>query len=218
MQVKQIADAWSEELIGQNKELFLTGAARSYDFVVAQYNQTALDLSTVRQERKEYQREVSITILRQELSLKEGDYKRYLDALLNASVDLMLKEARYVKVLERLDELTVDGVWIGLELNGKSILGLAVLTDEQEAVIQAKEALFQTQMNTQEFKAESGLDFLVYSLNLQNELLADNLTLLEEIESEHAADVALLQRMESEIESVPELLVTVKAPNDQTIF
>lgn len=161
--IKNISDVWADVFVEQNSILFAT-AARSYDFVLAQYQELESTVETIELERKAYQNQNSLPVLVDELKLKQEDLRNYLNTFLDTSANLGVKMRQYESTLDRLNELSVEGKWIGLQINGEFSGDLRFDSLEQKAVLRAKEDYFNVQEKLQVFHAESGLTLMKQDL------------------------------------------------------
>ena len=222
-QVKQIADAWVVEFTEHNQKLFLSDAARFHEFVEHQYKQTDLELKSIGEERQKYQEEFSqeefsTDILLQKLSLKKASLGEFQTLLLSTASQLGIKTSQHEDAFESYNQITVDGTWVGLDLNIPDDDLLLDVSAEGQSVIQAKEALHQAQDDMQKFREENDLNFLVDKLTLQKSALVNDRQLLRNTERNNQAELARLQQIELDIESLPELLVTSRSLNDEALL
>jgi len=222
-QVKQIADAWVVEFTEHNQKLFLSDAARFHEFVEHQYKQTVLELKSIGEERQKYQEEFSqeefsTDILLQKLSLKKASLGEFQTLLLSTASQLGIKTSQHEDAFESYNQITVDGTWVGLDLNIPDDDLLLDVSAEGQSVIQAKEALYQAQDDMQKFREENDLNFLVDKLTLQKSALVNDRQLLRNTERNNQAESARLQQIELDIESLPELLVTSRSLNDEALL
>ncbi|MDA1228163.1 MAG: hypothetical protein O3A33_09410 [Chloroflexi bacterium] len=217
-QVKRIADAWLVEFTEQNQQFSVSEAARSHDFLLGQHQLSEAGIQEAIEERQEYQEEYPIALLQQELSLKQDKLREYLDVLLTTSAQLRLERSRYEQAVGRYEELTVDGMWIGMDFNGNNADLIPDQSPEQQAVTQAKEALFRAQDDLQKFEEETNIDIENASLVFQVNRLSGDQLRLGDLERDYEAELARLRQRELEIETLPELLVTVRAIDDQALW
>ena len=118
--LQRIANKWAEVFVQKNSELFATEAARSYDFILVQYEETQDALRKQEEERAQFIGQNPLALLQDERGLKGSDLKQYQDTLLKLSVDLTLQSLAYEETVIHLNELTVDGRWIGLQERGNA--------------------------------------------------------------------------------------------------
>ena len=217
-QVKQIADAWAAEFTEHNQKLFLAEATRFHEFIDQQYQQTALELKLTGKERQKYQEEFSIAILVQKLSLKQASLGEFQTLLLSTTSELGIRTSQHEDAFESYDQVSVNGMWVGLDLNIPDDDLLLDVSTERQSVIQAKEALYQARDDIQKFSKESDVNFLVDKLSLQISALVSDRQLLRDTEREYQSELAVLQQIELDIESLPALLVTSRALNDEALL
>jgi capsular polysaccharide biosynthesis protein len=217
-QVKQIADTWVVEFTDHIQELFLSDAARFHEFVEHQYKQTDLELKSIGEARQKYQEDFSVAILLQNLSLKQESLGGFQALLISTTSQLGIKTSQHEEAIESYNQITVDGTWVGLDLNGRDDDLPLDLSAEGQSVIQAKEALYQARDDMQKFREENDVNFLVDKLTLQTSALVSDRQLLRNTKREYQAELARLQQIELEIESLPELLVTARALNDEALL
>jgi uncharacterized protein involved in exopolysaccharide biosynthesis len=217
-QVKQIADAWAAEFTEHNQKLFLTEATRFHEFIDQQYQQTALQLKLTGKERQKYQEEFSIAILVQKLSLKQASLGEFQTLLLSTTSELGIRTSQHEDAFESYDQVSVNGMWVGLDLNIPDDDLLLDVSTERQSVIQAKEALYQARDDIQKFSKENDVNFLVDKLSLQISALVSDRQLLRDTEREYQSELAVLQQIELDIESLPALLVTSRALNDEALL
>lgn len=217
-QLKPIAVAWSEQFVLRNNALRATESVRSYDLILAQIQQTQLELNEAERERDLYLSENPLVVLKDVLAIKQTDLRDYLKSLLNTSAQLGLKTEGHRQASKRLNGLTLNGRWIGLDLNGAAPEAIPVESDEQRSALQAKNDLFQIQQQLQEFKGESGLNLLSQRLELKMELIGGYIRQLDEAEREYRADLATLEAYEIELELQPEFRVTFSAIDNAALW
>jgi capsular polysaccharide biosynthesis protein len=216
--LKRIADKWAEVFVQKNSQLFSTEAARSYEFILAQYNETQAALRKLEEDHTRYLAEVPLALLKDELDLQRSNLKQYQDALLNLSAQLALKMQEYQETVTRLNELTIDGHWIGLQQSSDGNPGAPAGTPAQAAVLQAKQQLFGIQDRIRDFQKVSDLALLKQRLSLKRELLGGYLTQLEAAENTVKTQSRTLEAQEAEIKGQPQFLVLVKAVTDSALW
>ena len=106
--LQRIANKWAEVFVQKNSELFATEAARSYDFILVQYEETQDALRKQEEERAQFIGQNPLALLQDERGLKGSDLKQYQDTLLKLSVDLTLQSLAYEETVIHLNELTVE--------------------------------------------------------------------------------------------------------------
>jgi len=92
--VKNIAKKWAELFIRRNAQLFATDSARSYEFILSQYdeNQRALDIKS--QERLAYLKQNPLQPLQSELKVLTAKYEEFLSQLESKRAALTAAHAR----------------------------------------------------------------------------------------------------------------------------
>lgn len=100
--LKSIAETWSDAFVAQNSELFATEAARSFDFVTSQYNDTVDSLWAVEQEKLSYQKDYSLPTLESQLKVVSTQYEAFLGQLLQKRSDIIEAQARLGSAEEAL--------------------------------------------------------------------------------------------------------------------
>ena len=243
--LQRIANKWAEVFVQKNSELFATEAARSYDFILVQYEETQDALRKQEEERAQFIGQNPLALLQDERGLKGSDLKQYQDTLLKLSVDLTLQSLAYEETVIHLNELTVDGRWIGLQergnattlrnvaigsvdgggVGGGGVGGGTPLTHggvqastEQAAVIQEKEQFFTSQQQIKDFQENAQLTQLKQRLLLKRDSLGNYITQLEAAENDVKAQSRTLETLETEIKKQPQLLVLIKAIADPAIW
>ena len=243
--LQRIANKWAEVFVQKNSELFATEAARSYDFILVQYEETQDALRKQEEERAQFIGQNPLALLQDERGLKGSDLKQYQDTLLKLSVDLTLQSLAYEETVIHLNELTVDGRWIGLQERGNATTlrnvaigsvdgggvggggvgggtplthGGVLASTEQAAVIQAKEQFFTSQQQIKDFQENAQLTQLKQRLLLKRDSLGNYITQLEAAENDVKAQSRTLETLETEIKKQPQLLVLIKAIADPAIW
>ena len=243
--LQRIANKWAEVFVQKNSELFATEAARSYDFILVQYEETQDALRKQEEERAQFIGQNPLALLQDERGLKGSDLKQYQDTLLKLSVDLTLQSLAYEETVIHLNELTVDGRWIGLQDRGNATTlrnvaigsvdgggvggggvgggtplthGGVLASTEQAAVIQAKEQFFTSQQQIKDFQENAQLTQLKQRLLLKRDSLGNYITQLEAAENDVKAQSRTLETLETEIKKQPQLLVLIKAIADPAIW
>ena len=243
--MQRIANKWAEVFVQKNSELFATEAARSYDFILVQYEETQDALRKQEEERAQFIGQNPLALLQDERGLKGSDLKQYQDTLLKLSVDLTLQSLAYEETVIHLNELTVDGRWIGLQERGNATTlrnvaigsvdgggvggggvgggtplthGGVLASTEQAAVIQAKEQFFTSQQQIKDFQENAQLTQLKQRLLLKRDSLGNYITQLEAAENDVKAQSRTLETLETEIKKQPQLLVLIKAIADPAIW
>ena len=144
-----------------------------------------------------------------------------------------------------MNELTVDGRWIGLQERGNATTlrnvaigsvdgggvggggvgggtplthGGVLASTEQAAVIQAKEQFFTSQQQIKDFQENAQLTQLKQRLLLKRDSLGNYITQLEAAENDVKAQSRTLETLETEIKKQPQLLVLIKAIADPAIW
>jgi uncharacterized protein involved in exopolysaccharide biosynthesis len=214
----RIANKWAEAFVQKNSRLFTSEAARSYEFILAQYTETQTALRKLREERVQFLAENPVPVLKSELELKGADLKQYQRALLDNSVALTLKSQEYQEVTTRLNDLSVDGRWIGLPQSGDGNPGVVARTLEQAAALQAKQQLFAIQERFKQFQRTAGLTLTKQRLALKRDLLGSYISQLEEAENKTKTHSRTLDALLAEIKQQPQFLVLVKAVADPVLW
>lgn len=216
--LKRIANKWAEVFIRKNSELFATEAGRSYQFVLAQFQDIQDALRKLANERVQFIAENPPELLSDELGLKRSDLEQYQDTALDLSAQLILTTKDYEETLARLTELTVDGRWIGLQESSHANPGVVATTPEQISVLQAKDQLFSLQEQIKDFRQRTELTLLNQRLSLKRKLLSNYITGLEAAENNVSTESRTLEALEAEIEKQPQFLVLVKAIADPALW
>jgi uncharacterized protein involved in exopolysaccharide biosynthesis len=213
-----IANKWAELFVQKNSRLFTSEAARSYEFILAQYTETQTALRKLRVERVQFLSENPLPVLKTELDLKGSDLKQYQRVLLDLSAEVTLKSQEYQEVTTRLNDLTVDGRWIGLLQSGDGNPGVVARTPEQAGTLQAKQQLFAIQERIKQFHRAAGLTQLKQRLSLKRDLLGGYISQLEEAENKTKTHSRTLEALLVEIKQQPQFLVLVKAVADPVLW
>jgi hypothetical protein len=220
--LKDIAEKWAEVFVQKNSRLFATEAARSYDFTLAQYNETQAGLRTLGEKRAGFVGDNPLALLQVEQEIKRADLKANQETLLDLSAQLTLKRQEHEETATNLSELTADGRWIGLSQPSDSNPGLPTGTPEQVAVGKAKHQLFDAQQRLKDFQHSSELallkqrrshlldDFFGVGRVTERGLLGSYTFQLEEAENKVKAQSRTLEVLEAEINRVPQFLVSLK--------
>ena len=79
--VKDIADKWAELFVQRNAQLFATESARSFEFILSQYDENQQALELKRQERLTYQQQNPVQVLQSELTVLTGKFEEFLSQL-----------------------------------------------------------------------------------------------------------------------------------------
>jgi uncharacterized protein involved in exopolysaccharide biosynthesis len=216
--LEPIANKWAEVFVQKNSRLFTSEAARSYEFILAQYTETQTALRKLREGRVQFLSENPVPVLKSELELKGADLKQYQRALLDNSVDLTLKSQEYQEATTRLNELTVHGRWIGLTQSSDGNPGVVATTPEQVATLQAKQQLFAIQERFKQFQWTAGLAQTKQRLSLKRDLLGSYISQLEEAENKTKTHSRTLEAQLVEIKQQPQFLVLVKAVADPVLW
>lgn len=129
--LKRIAETWSETFRAQNSQLFATEAARSYDFVVRQYNETTNTLNAREDEMLAYQQANSLTALESQLRVLSAKYEDFLTRLHQKRSELVEAQVR----LESADEaLSNESQFVTLEQTISSEALLILLANSPENI------------------------------------------------------------------------------------
>ena len=217
-QIKTISDAWTESFMEQSSQLFAKGTSRSYDFVLALYTEANLALEQIEEDQLLHQLEYPLPVLMDERKLRQSNLEGYLKISLNASDQLTLKTQQYEAVLVRIDELSSNGRWIGLYLNGERNGIQPSGTTEQQAILRLTDQLFQVYEDIRKFKLESGLTVTKQRLEIKGELSKDYIRELEAAENSLRVETATLEVLDLELDGQPEMLVFVKAVEDTVLW
>ena len=87
--VKRVAETWAELFIDQNSNIFATEAARSYNFVVGQFNDTEEELRLKEAEILQLERLNSLQTLQSQLRVLTAKYEEFLGRLLERRSELV---------------------------------------------------------------------------------------------------------------------------------
>jgi uncharacterized protein involved in exopolysaccharide biosynthesis len=215
--LKRIADKWAELFIQRNAQLFAAETARSYDFILAQYKETQGELNKLEAERAQYVGENPLALLTDELGLKRADLNQYHDTFLDLSAQFTLKSQDYSEALAHLNELSVDGKWIGLQLDANTA-GKIASTLEQRPVLQARNQLFRLQEEIQSFSQVNDLTLVRQRLALKQSLIQAYTSQLEAAQNDLKVKTRLLKALETEISEQPQFLVLAKAIDDPALW
>lgn len=172
--VKRIAENWAERFIEQNAQLFVAESARSYEFIVAQFQETNEALNSLEQERQQLADDNPLPLLQDELDLRRDDLKQYLDNLLDTSVQLGLRREDYQDALDHISELSVNDRWIGFQIFDSASPAPAADTLEQQNVLQAKQFLFETQEAVNKARQSNDLKLVKATQEKERTLLDTN--------------------------------------------
>jgi len=217
-QIIDIADTWADVFAEQNGVLFSSEAERSYVFADLQFNQAEAGLALAEGALRDYSEEFTIFIMKDELALKERALSDYRSTFLNSSAKLDLSNEAYRDVLSNIDELTLDGKWIGVLPRAEVSKKIPDLTVEQEGVLRITEQLFDFRQELQEFGNQKGISLIAQKLSLEKEQFGKYRKLFAEAESDAEALSVALESLETAIESEDRYLVTVKALDDAALF
>jgi capsular polysaccharide biosynthesis protein len=216
--LERIANKWAEVFVQKNSRLFTSEAARSYDFILAQYTESQTVVRKLREERVQFLTENPVPVVKSELELRGADLKQYQRGLLDNSVDLTLKSQEYQEITTRLNDLTVDGRWIGLQHSSDGNPAVVASTLEHTAALQAKQQLFTTQERIKQFHRAAELPQLNQRLSLKRNLLGSYISQLEEAETKTKTQSRTLEALLAEIKQQPQFLVLVKAVADPVLW
>lgn len=216
--LEHIAKKWAEAFVQKNSRLFTSEAARSYEFILAQHTETQTELRKLRAQRVQLLTENPVPVLKSELELKGADLKQFQRAFLDLSAELTLKSQEYQGITTRLNELTVDGRWIGLSQSGDGTPEIVARTPEQAAALQAKKQLFAIQERLKQFQRTAGLAQTKQRLTLKQDLLGSYISQLEEAENKTKTHSRTLEALLAEIKQQPQFLVLVKAVADPVLW
>ncbi|MFC1935428.1 hypothetical protein ACFLX9_01495 [Chloroflexota bacterium] len=218
VQLKEIADKWAELFIQRNALLFASESARSFDFLQAQYLETEATLKRLEEERKNYLIDNPLDLLRMELEPKQSDLQEYLATLLDISAQFRLQQQDYDENLAHLNELTIDGRWIGLQADSGTPGEMPSTTPEQRSVLEARQRLFLTEEKIQQFMQDSELNLLKQSVALRRQLLEDHMRQVEVSENNLKVLSQTLEALEAELEEQDQFLVLSKAIDDPALW
>ena len=238
--LKRIANTWATHFIIQNAELFSTEAARSYEFIESQYTETGKSLTILEDQLQAYTTQHPIPLMETEVTLKRNDLNRFLEQRIMTSTDLVIEREEYHDSLAQLEELTVDGDWIGFGPGEVADLSEFVGTTAQKDALQAKQRLFQMegrvmkmeQDNALEllklqqdhnetltaFKLDNELVLLETRYNSQRDLLHEYEAGLELSQTNLKINSQILNALLNEIDEQPQFLVLVKAIDDSALW
>ena len=102
--VKRVAETWAEIFIDQNSKIFATEAARSYNFVVGQFDDTEEELRLKEEEIIKLERSSSLQTLQSQLSVLTVKYEEFLGRLLDGRSELTGARARLASAEEALND------------------------------------------------------------------------------------------------------------------
>jgi len=219
LQIKQIADVWAEEF-GLMVNLDRSGEFdRVYSLVSAQMQESRLELNSAEGELNQLLLASPLIVLKNDLELKQTGLNEYRSAFLNTTAELNQMKKAYQRALNRLNDLTVEGNWIGSYLNiDASASGSSAETDEQALARQIRNDLLEIQERLQRKKSESGIDFLKQRLRLSKESFSEYTLQLNEEERLYQADLVTLETYETALLTQPQMLVTFRAIDDSTLW
>jgi uncharacterized protein involved in exopolysaccharide biosynthesis len=221
-QLKDIAEKWAEVFVQTNSQLFATEAARSYDFILAQYNESQVTLRKLGEERAGFMAVNPLALLQVEQELKRADLREFQKTFLDLSAQLALKRQQFTETEAHLNELTVDGRWIGLQQNSGANPGVQATTPEQVGVLKAKEQFFDAQQRLKDFQRGTDLallkqrrshlldDFFGVGRVTERGLLGNYISQVEEAENRVNAQSRTLETLEAEFKKVPQFLIGLK--------
>ena len=92
--LKGIADKWTEAYVERNSQLFLTEAARSFEFVGSQYEVLKKDLRAKQEEKRAYLQENPLTAPQSRFKVFTAKYEDFLGQLQNKRAALVEAQAR----------------------------------------------------------------------------------------------------------------------------
>jgi uncharacterized protein involved in exopolysaccharide biosynthesis len=129
--LKRIAETWSQTFRVQNSQLFATEAARSYDFVVSQYNETSSALQSKEEELLAYQQANPLSALESQLRVLSAKYEDFLTRLHQKRSELVEAQVR----LESAEEaLANESQFVTLEQTISSEALLILLANSPENI------------------------------------------------------------------------------------
>lgn len=214
--LKRIANKWAELFAEQNAQLFTTEAARSYEFLLQQYQETEEALARLETERAQYLVQHPLSLLRDELAFKQDALKDLLDQLLKLSAELGLKQREYTAALELFNELTVDGQWIGAP--SAPLPKSNPLTPEQQDVLLARDRFLQLRDQVERFASENDLTVLAQRQTVATALALDYARELQAAENALRVLRQTLQAQETELKAQPQFFVLTKAVDDPVLL
>jgi len=221
LQIQQIADVWAEEF-GLMANLDRSGEVdRGYSLVSAQMQESRLELNSAETELNQFLLANPLIVLKNDLGLKQAGLNTYRSELMNTTAEVNQKKKAYQRALNRLNDLSVDGNWIGSYMNieaSASASGSSAETGEQALALQVRNDLLEIQESMQRHKSESGIDFLKQRLGLSKESFSEYRLQLNEEERLYQADQIILETYETALAIQPQMLVTFRAIDDSTLW
>jgi len=219
LQIQQIADVWSEEfglMVNLDRSVELD---RVYSLVSAQMQESRLELNSAERELNQLLLENPLIVLNNDLGLKQAGLNKYRSEFLNTTAELNQKKKGYQRALNRFNDLSVSGKWIGFHMNSEASASVSSPdTDEQALALQAKNDLLEIQTELQRQKSESGIDFLKQRLKLKQESFSEYSVQLSEEERQHQADLVTLETYESALANQSQMLVTFRAIDESALW
>lgn len=103
--VKQVADKWAEVFVRRNAQLFATEAARSYDFVASQYQETQTALQARQVEKLAYQKANPLPSLQSQAEVNATRHREFLSRLQSDRAALAEAQGRLAYYEAALDGL-----------------------------------------------------------------------------------------------------------------
>lgn len=229
LELKLIADWWTANFLIQSAQIFSGETSRSYEFIDTQYRETNSILNQLEEDLRLYYANTPLPILQDELEVKRAELQENLEMLAILTTQHSLESADYQETLRRIDDLTVDGSFLGFSTSN----GLLITNDftalGQQAVMQAKTLLFkleeqiidmeQGNENTiLKFIRDNDLVLLNQRLDLKRDLVGTYISQLETAQNNLIIQTRRLEGLEKELKEQPQFLVLVKAIDNPALW
>ncbi|MFP4662748.1 MAG: Wzz/FepE/Etk N-terminal domain-containing protein, partial [Halanaerobiales bacterium] len=111
--ISDIANSWADNFMEDTREIRTSEVANVVSVIQSQFNETKDTLLSAKEELKDFNQEVRLDLLQEELKINKNYLSQYQDKIIALEGQLGSEEANYQRLQELINRQEEENAWVG---------------------------------------------------------------------------------------------------------